>query len=284
MVAEPRTSRARRPARPPVPRRGRTSPVRGARARPAACHRAERGPPARQEHPRTTRAERGRWLPPTPEAPSPLSGRRSRARASTNAGPSPSAARSSVPTFPGSATRQRASPTGSVRAARQVGAAEHGDDARRMRQRREARHHLGCDELRPGEALDQRRPLGVDQRLHGLEAGVETGLDEILALADEEAELLALPARLELPDELDPRVGRGRDHAERLGGFDGTLLVAGARWSFRGKDAGSVRIEEIRARLRTQSSGRAARPGGTGCVSSSLLRPRARPSPARRSS
>jgi hypothetical protein len=33
------------------------------------------------------------------------------------------------------------------------------------------------------------------------------------------------------------------------------LLVAGVRWSFRGKDAGSVRIDEIRARLRTPHRG-----------------------------
>jgi hypothetical protein len=40
-------------------------------------------------------------------------------------------------------------------------------------------------------------------------------------------------------------------------------LVAGVRWSFRGKDAGNARSRRLRARLRTQSSGRAARPGGT---------------------
>ena len=33
------------------------------------------------------------------------------------------------------------------------------------------------------------------------------------------------------------------------------LLVAGVRWSFRGKDAGSVRIGVIRARLRTPPRG-----------------------------
>jgi hypothetical protein len=33
------------------------------------------------------------------------------------------------------------------------------------------------------------------------------------------------------------------------------LLVAGVRWSFRGKDAGSVRIGAIRARLRTPPRG-----------------------------
>ena len=43
-------------------------------------------------------------------------------------------------------------------------------------------------------------------------AGIEPGGHEVLPLADEEPELLALATRLELPDELDPRVGRGRDH------------------------------------------------------------------------
>jgi hypothetical protein len=33
------------------------------------------------------------------------------------------------------------------------------------------------------------------------------------------------------------------------------LLVAGVRWSFRGKDAGSVRIGVIRSRLRTRPRG-----------------------------
>jgi hypothetical protein len=45
------------------------------------------------------------------------------------------------------------------------------------------------------------------------------------------------------------------------------VLAVGVRWSFRGKDAGSVRSEELRARLRTQSSGRAARPGGAATIS-----------------
>jgi hypothetical protein len=35
----------------------------------------------------------------------------------------------------------------------------------------------------------------------------------------------------------------GRMVVRREEGFGGTVLVAGVRWSFRGKDAGSVRIE-----------------------------------------
>jgi hypothetical protein len=39
------------------------------------------------------------------------------------------------------------------------------------------------------------------------------------------------------------------------GGFGGIRLVAGARWSVRGKDAGSARMNDIRARPRTQPRG-----------------------------
>jgi hypothetical protein len=40
-----------------------------------------------------------------------------------------------------------------------------------------------------------------------------------------------------------------------LGGFGGIALVAGACWSFEGKDAGSARSRRLRARLRTQPPG-----------------------------
>src|SRR3954466_8755016 len=39
------------------------------------------------------------------------------------------------------------------------------------------------------------------------------------------------------------------------GGIDGTSLAAGARWSFRGKDAGSARSRRLRVRLRTRPRG-----------------------------
>ncbi len=45
------------------------------------------------------------------------------------------------------------------------------------------------------QPVEQRRPLGVHERLHRLEPRVEAGRDEILALADEQPELLALPPR-----------------------------------------------------------------------------------------
>jgi hypothetical protein len=40
-------------------------------------------------------------------------------------------------------------------------------------------------------------------------------------------------------------------------------LVVGVRWSFRGKDAGSVRIRSDTGATEDAASGRAARPGGT---------------------
>jgi hypothetical protein len=77
-----------------------------------------------------------------------------------------------------------------------------------MRQRRESRHELRRNELRSSQPLNQRRPLRVDQSLDGLETGVEPGCDEVLALAGEQPQLLALSSRAELADELEPRVAR----------------------------------------------------------------------------
>ena len=57
--------------------------------------------------------------------------------------------------------------------------------------------------------------------------------------------------------------------ALHAGGFGGISLAVGVRWSFRNKDAGSVRSRRLRARPRTQSSGRAARPGGTAAIPAS---------------
>ena len=89
------------------------------------------------------------------------------------------------------------------RAVRQVCAAVDADHARRVRERRE----LG-DERR----LDV---LAGDEQVDRLDAGSARGLDEILALADEQPLLLALPPRLEQPpDQLQLRVVRGRDQNE----------------------------------------------------------------------
>ena len=51
-----------------------------------------------------------------------------------------------------------------------------------------------------------------------------------------------------------------------LGGFGGVALVAGVRWSFRGKDAGSADSRAIGA-TEDAASGRAARPGDSAAIS-----------------
>ena len=56
-----------------------------------------------------------------------------------------------------------------------------------------------------------------------------------------------------------------------LGGFGGIPLVAGVRWSFRGKDAGSARISEIRARLRTRPRGEQRGPAALTVLRQTLL-------------
>src|SRR4029453_11795547 len=56
-----------------------------------------------------------------------------------------------------------------------------------------------------------------------------------------------------------------------LGGVGGTPLVAGARWSFRGKDAGSVRSRRLWARLRTQHRGEQRVPAAQSVFRQALL-------------
>src|SRR5919106_899501 len=70
----------------------------------------------------------------------------------------------------------------------------------------------GTRKIAPAEARSAFGPLGIDESLHRLEAGIEAGGDEILALAGEEPELLALPPRRELAKELQARIGGGGDH------------------------------------------------------------------------
>ena len=48
-------------------------------------------------------------------------------------------------------------------------------------------------------------------------------------------------------------------------------LVAGVRWSFRGKDAGSARIDEIRVRLRTRPRGEQRGPAAQTVFRQALL-------------
>src|SRR6266702_3660081 len=73
---------------------------------------------------------------------------------------------------------------------------------------------------------------------------------------------------------------RGSLPERAAGGLGGTSLVVGVRWSFRGKDAGSVNSGKLLARLRAPPRGEHARPDGTGYVSP---RPPTRGSPERRS-
>ena len=71
-----------------------------------------------------------------------------------------------------------------------------------MRERGQCRHELRLHVLAGNEQLD------------GLDPRVVSGKHEILALADEQALLLALPPRLQQPpDQLQLRVVRRRDHA-----------------------------------------------------------------------
>ena len=116
--------------------------------------------------------------------------------------PNASAVRSSVPTLPGSPTCQSASVSGRAPRGRSRAPVD-ADHARRVGERRELR-----DERR----LDV---LAGDEQLDGLDARGARGLDEVLALADEQPLLLALPPRLEqAPDQLQLRVVRRRDHSE----------------------------------------------------------------------
>jgi hypothetical protein len=63
---------------------------------------------------------------------------------------------------------------------------------------------MRSDVLRPQRQL--RRTRGVDEREVELPAALERGRDQVLALGDELAELVALPPRLQLADELQLRV------------------------------------------------------------------------------
>jgi hypothetical protein len=79
-------------------------------------------------------------------------------------------------------------------------------------ERRDLGQERGRDRLRGGQPVQQGRPLRVDQRLDRLEACVETRRDEVLALADEEAELPARAPRREPAHELEAGVRRRGDH------------------------------------------------------------------------
>ena len=65
-----------------------------------------------------------------------------------------------------------------------------------MRERRDLGEQLRLDVLAGDEQVDGLDPRGA------------RGGDEVLPLGDEQPELLPLPPRLELADELQPRVAR----------------------------------------------------------------------------
>ena len=139
----PRRRARPRPAAPPAPRRAGTRRGRRDRPRRAASRRALRAQPSFvwSPHKPTARGGRARSSLRSRAAPSATSDRRSRRRA-TIAAPNASAVRISVPTLPGSASRQSASVAGALLPAGQIGAPVDGDrraaGAGRSRRRRAA--------------------------------------------------------------------------------------------------------------------------------------------------
>ena len=95
-----------------------------------------------------------------------------------------------------------AQPDRRTESSRKVGLPEDGDHAGRVAERRELGHEGRLNLLRLPEPVGERRSLGVHEHLDGLDPRIQSGLDQVLALADEEAELFALAPSRELPDEL----------------------------------------------------------------------------------
>ena len=161
-----------------------------------AAARDERDPPARAAR-RTAATARARSSPPTHAAPSARSGRRSPSESAT-AAPKASAVRISVPTFPGSAMRQSASATG------------RGSGGGRSSRRKTPTTRGGCATV---ETSASRRGLDVLARDQQFDRLGRRGRDEVLALADEQPELVAPPPLVQLADELELLVVARRDHA-----------------------------------------------------------------------
>ena len=63
-----------------------------------------------------------------------------------------------------------------------------------MREARELAHERGRDQLRTPETILENGPFRIDEDVDGLEPRVEGRRHEILALAGEQAELVALTA------------------------------------------------------------------------------------------
>jgi hypothetical protein len=87
---------------------------------------------------------------------------------------------------------------------RQVITAEDADYPRRVSERRDGREELGLDRLAGDEQVDR------------LDPGPPRGIDEVLALTDEEPQLRALPPALQLADELQARIRGGGDQCQTL--------------------------------------------------------------------
>ena len=137
------------------------------------------------------------------------------------------------------------------------------------------------DRLRLGQAVLEGRPLGVDERVHRLETGVEPGGDEILALADEQAEPLTLAPRGKPADELERGFASGRDHLISPDHSSHCAVEAHARHQPRPRLAGTTRLEleaalEPRLLLRPAAR-RDPRHGRVGRVERSGAAPRSAP-------
>ena len=194
----PRRRARPRPAAPPAPRRAGTRRARRDRRAPSGdAARAPRARPlpvvsshepragTRQIEPALARSAFGEVGSAQPSE-------------SATAAPKASAVRISVPTLPGSARRQSASVAWRSSHAGQVGAAVDGDHPRRMRRARDVGEQLRLDVLARRAAG---RPARGGRR------------DRVLALDEEEPELVAPAPVVQLADELQALVVLARDHA-----------------------------------------------------------------------
>ena len=194
-----RRPRRHPPAAPHARRPGRT-PCLSRLESPAARRRRRRAPRAAPPARRTARAARGRSRPPRPAAPAARSDRRSPSDSADRGAEGVGGAdqRPDVPGVGHVPERERDRP---LLERRQVAAPVDADHARRVRHRRDPGEQLRLDVLAGDEQVDRLDPSGAGR------------VDEILALADEQAELVPLPPALQLADQLQARVGGGGDHA-----------------------------------------------------------------------
>ena len=86
--------------------------------------------------------------------------------------------------------------------------------------------------------------FGVDESVDRSEPRVERSLDEILTLADEEAEPIAPAAARQLPDELEPLVRRGCDQASSAA-FARAAIAEKAAGSWTARSASTLRSSSM---------------------------------------